>query len=63
MKTQKYIFAFAGTTMSRDKVSYVDTFYVIADNVQAALLRVQDANKKIVDFEAIDYVVACNNNW
>lgn len=63
MNTQKYVMEFTGTILSKDKVPFVQTFYVIADTQENGLLRLQRDNPKVNDFVSTGRFTTCNKDW
>lgn len=63
MSVQKYVFEFTGTTLDKDKVPFLQTFYVVADTQENGLLRLQKDNPKVDDFVSTGRFTACNENW
>jgi hypothetical protein len=63
MKMQKYVMEFTGTVIGKDKVPFIQTFYVVAESLDAGLLRLQGDNPKVTDFVSTGHFTACNQDW
>lgn len=63
MSTQKYVLEFTGTVLGKDKVPFLQTFYVVADTQENGLLILQKDNPKVDDFVSTGRFTTCNANW
>lgn len=61
--TQKRVFEFTGTTAGKDKVLFVEHFFVIGENAEEAMEKVQRGDPKVTDFECTGRSTACNKDW
>lgn len=63
MKTKQYVHEFVGTAINKEKIQYVETFYVIAPSIEDATTIVTASNPKVTDLSYTGKRHACNEDW
>lgn len=63
MKTNQYVHEFVGTAINKEKIQYVETFYVIAPSIEAATTIVTASNPKVTNLSYTGKRHVCNEDW